>query len=347
MVAAECYFLDVGQGTCGVLYLGGGRAVIIDGGPVTGIPSSLLWDLGVRTIEALIVSHNDRDHLDGALAILSDYRDAVRAVFFLVDRDPLNMRIIDLLNIINHSRTRRNLREIRIFRLERSREPLVVFEDQRLDLSLDLLYPDYVANIRAHRASKPNATSGVLRLSCGQRTVIFAGDSPVTAWTWIHGNMGTVRCDLLAVPHHGGVVWKGRSAGRIRKELEWLYSEAIRCRFAIISTGTSNAEGHPRAESIRAIRNATDETGVRPGILCTQLTKRCCSDPKQFSPGVIPPHRSSLSVADLVSGRSVACAGTVIVEIGPEEIEIHRLGAHQEKVDELSRREGGHPLCRP
>jgi Metallo-beta-lactamase superfamily len=347
MVAAECCFLDVGQGTCNVLYLGGGRVVIIDGGPETQIPSSLLWDLGVRVIEALIVSHNDRDHLDGARAILSDYRDAVRAVFFLIDRDPKNIKLIDFLNVINDSRLRRNRGAIRIFRLERSRDPHVVFEDKRLGLSLDLLYPDYMANVVAHRASKPNSTSGVLRLSCGRRTIVFAGDSPIAAWAWIHDNVGTVHCDVLAAPHHGGVVWKGRKSDRVREELEWLYSEAIRCRFAIVSTGTSNAEGHPRAESIRAIRNAADETGARPGVLCTQLTERCCRDPRMFRPGIIPPHRSSLSMADPVSGRSVACAGTVVVEIGPEEIEIHRFGLHQEKVEELSHHNEGHPLCRP
>ncbi len=62
----ECFFLDVGQGTANVILLEGGRALVIDTGPARrGIVKRLLVDYGVREIECVVLSHNDRDHIAG------------------------------------------------------------------------------------------------------------------------------------------------------------------------------------------------------------------------------------------------------------------------------------------
>ena len=62
----EVYFLDVGQGTCNLLLLGGQQAVVIDGG---GRGSRTLLQalerFRVSHIVRLIVSHNDADHTGG------------------------------------------------------------------------------------------------------------------------------------------------------------------------------------------------------------------------------------------------------------------------------------------
>jgi hypothetical protein len=122
-----------------------------------------------------------------------------------------------------------------------------LFDDRRIGVRLEILHPSFEANLGAQEAGEPNATSGVLRLRCGSRSIVFAGDATVEAWRDIHKLMRDqpIVCDILAVPHHGGVIWPGRGEERVRRELAWLYGEAVRCRYAVISVGTGNGEGHP------------------------------------------------------------------------------------------------------
>jgi competence protein ComEC len=345
-VSAECYFLDVGQGTSNLLYLGGGRVIVIDGGPSrsSGVLLSLLHELGTRTIEAIIVSHNDKDHVDGACEILSTYRYRVRNLFFLIDRPISNIKIFTEARRLNDARGHQ--RPINLVRLERDNTRRILFEDARLDLSLELLYPDFGQNLAATAGSKPNSTSGVIKLFCGRRSVVFPGDAGIDVWRWINENEGVIPCNILAVPHHGGVIWNGRTSQVTLNELRWLYSQAVRCEIAVVSVGTSNGEGHPRIESIMAIR-AMDSTNP-PVVLCTQLTKQCCTNIKTIGNGLISPHPASLSFHDLLTGNhgSVACAGTVLAEIGPDRISVQRMSNHQTMVDSLSGSQGGHPLCR-
>jgi beta-lactamase superfamily II metal-dependent hydrolase len=63
-ISCICYFLDVGQGTSNIVYLGDGRAVVIDGGVSSGVPLQFL-NRYVKAIEALVISHNDKDHQPG------------------------------------------------------------------------------------------------------------------------------------------------------------------------------------------------------------------------------------------------------------------------------------------
>ena len=135
-------------------------------------------------------------------------------------------------------------------------------------------------------------------------------------------------CDVLAVPHHGGVIWKGRSERQFEDDLNWLYRDAVRSRHAVISVGTGNGEGHPRRESVRAIRDSVADE--KPVVLCTQLTPRCCADHSAFRPGVIHPGMPSLSTLRI--GHSTALAGTILAEFGPEKVTVRHVERHQDGV---------------
>jgi competence protein ComEC len=347
-IRGECYFLDIGQGTGIIIYLGDGRAIVIDGGPAESrqVPLTLLADLQVRRIEALVVSHNDSDHHGGAREILWAHRDKVHRVYFLVDR-PLNeIKIFQSAKRADADRVSKGRAPIDWCWLGRNPPSKIatLYQDQRLGIRLDILYPSFKANLAAQEGRKPNATSAILRLRCGERSLVFPGDATFEAWKDIHELLRrkALACDILAVPHHGGVIWRGRRQEQIQDELDWLYREAIRCQYAIISVGTGNDDGHPRRESVRAIRDSA--TGKTPVVLCTQLTPQCCADPKSLRPGVIGPRMPSLSL--LNAARGTACAGTILAEFGPDKVTVQRVRRHQESVDNLAA-SGGHPLCRP
>jgi glyoxylase-like metal-dependent hydrolase (beta-lactamase superfamily II) len=349
-----CFFLDIGQGTSQVLYFGEGRGIVIDGGPSGEVPL-LLLDRYVDTIHALIVSHNDADHHRGAFQILERSMGTLEDVYFLEDRP------FDRIGLYELAERRLRAGSIRrVIRLERSDRSHVLYEDPQKDLTLDLLYPEFLDNLAGREQNDPNATSAVLALHCGTSRVLFPGDSKIETWRRIRRRLGgPVRCDVSAVPHHGGVVWDqvgeerdpgGDSPRGVTDQLRWLYREAIVCKYAIISTGTHNRYGHPRPEVVRAIREAG---GRHSSVLCTQLTPNCCNQSllEDFESGIIPLNSLSASYLDGIKRgkdvQSIACAGTVLVRIGPDCVAIDPLEQHQARITALQGIPDWHPLCRP
>lgn len=348
---AECCFLDVGQGTSNIILLGQRRGIVIDcGASKCGVPFALLKRY-VDQIVALIVSHNDKDHYGGASAIIAAYPNAIDQVYFLQDR-PVEQ--IVLYAVVKRAYEEGKLaRKAR--RLERDDTQRVLFQDDERNLSLELLFPTFEDNLDAQNRANPNETSAVLVLSCGKRRIVFPGDSTVENWRRIQSRFGRpISTDILSVPHHGGNVAPRQSrrestadyAMRVQRDLGWLYSEGVRCRFAVVSAGTVNSYDHPRPETISAIRSSGAQ------VICTQITRQCHDDLEQLRPGVrraeLPSqskgHRDQTRTGK--NSRNVACAGTIVAEIGPDIISIRGLDEHQRGVDRLLGTSAGHPLCR-
>ncbi len=359
-ISCVCHFLDVGQGTSNIIYLGDGCAVVIDCGASSRAPLQFL-NRYVTAIEALVISHNDRDHQSGAVDILLNFRGRVKDLYFLEDRP------FDRIGLFALSEKLLAEREIRIRRLERSHDPHILFGDSRSGTTLEILYPEWMDNYRARRAKRPNATSGVIALFCGHRVCLFPGDATIVAWRQIHERLKgrPIRCDILAVPHHGGVIAfdqtprprKGSAdpapSLTAKRELEWLYRHAIQTDYAVISVGTNNTYGHPRQEVVDALRRGTAKSIDRPVVLCTQITERCCDSQslEQIRPAVLRPLFPSNSGAPS-QGRGhrnrggIACAGTIVAEFGEGFVAIKRIANHQQRVDDLQKLAGGHPMCR-
>ena len=342
-IVAECCFLDVGQGTCNILLLGDRRAIVIDCGPPSIIPYRFLSGY-VDRIVTLIISHNDHDHYGGASRIIAAYPRAIDQIYFLQDRPIGHLKLFAVVK----DAWERGLLTTKPIRLEADREPRIIYCDVQADLSLELLFPSFAENLEAQSHSHPNATSGVLALFCGDRSIVFAGDSTVDNWRTIRDGLGKrIETDILAVPHHGGCIVNRSITGedRVAEELHWLYREAVHPRYAIISTGTSNTHGHPVKSTIRALR----ECGAT--VICTQVTDQCHSNLEALRPGIISPTSpsASSSKADYTRNgriRNLACASTVFSEVGPDVVTIRRLVDHQDGVDSMAKMSQGHPLCR-
>lgn len=342
----ECFFLDVGQGTSHVILLGNGRAIVLDGGPEARIPLALL-DRYVTKVVALIVSHNDADHHRGAIRILEQYRGSIEKLYFLQDRP------LDHIGLYRLAQRLSRVGAIQCCRLERNNQPRIFYEDLS-GVGLEILFPDFLGNLDAQETEEPNSTSGILALFCGSRRIVFAADAPISAWQRIHDLKGALFSDVLAVSHHGGAVWPPRKQGeaeapyesRVLEGLRWLYTQACPCAQAVISVGTSNTYNHPHEWVVRTLR----QTGAI--VLCTQITRHCCGNLEEIRlHGVRPltvPSRSVLQKDVLPNGqsRNVACAGTVVAEIGTDSVRIQHLTEHQSGVDTLAGLPSGHPLCR-
>ncbi len=333
----EVYFIDIGRGTSNLILLGQSRAIVIDCGANSGVLLQLLARFRIEEIVRLILSHNHDDHVGGALAVMTAYEGRIERICFLEDGKTFSTKYWQKVRQQLQDGT---LTHGQLIRLEVAERPKMIFEEAARRLSLKLFSPRFDENLEAIEEGNPNATSGVLLLAIEDRRIVFAGDSTIRQWRRIRKALGRpVDCDILAVAHHAGIVWTHP------EDLEWLYTEGVRPRVAIVSVATSNRDKHPRPEVIKAL------TSNKATVVCTQITKQCCDSLEPLRPGVLTPQVPGCSKATpdytkAGNSRNVACGGTMVAEFTDAQLTLHRIAEHQAAVDRLAAADGGHPVCR-
>jgi competence protein ComEC len=333
----ECWFFDVGQGTSSVIYLGEGQAIVIDCGPGRSKQVLQFLHKHVSIIKSLIFSHNDSDHINGAAGILGNFVGIVEKIYFLADGK--HEKVLGLLNTYDPEK------KIPRERLEKTSEGRGdIFHEG--NIKLEIIYPGFISNLEAENAGsrRANQTSAILKLTCGEKCVIFSGDATITAWERLTEEYLKERpfeCDIMTIPHHGGKITSGQGESEAQKKL---YTEIIKPKYGIISVGTINDHGHPCPETISAMV----ESGIE--VLCTQMTSQCCCD-LELIRGVnriiAQPSLSSREEDRTGSERSknVACLGTISAEVNPEEIKINQLKTHRQNRELFSKISTFKPLC--
>jgi competence protein ComEC len=333
----EVYFVDIGKGTSSLILLGQSRAIVIDCGKSSGVLLQLLSRYQIQEIVCLVVSHNHDDHVGGALGILTAYEGRIEKFCFLDDG---HLRPTKFWRKFEQQRRSGIVILDQMVRLECEDTPKLLYEEKERKLTLKIFSPRFGDNLEAVGEGEPNATSGVLALTIEDKRIVFAGDSTIRQWRRIRDVRGRpVDCEILSVPHHAGIVWNDVT------ELNWLYTDGVRPRYALVSVATSNTDKHPRPEVIQAI------TSTGAVVVCTQITRQCCDDLEQIRPGVLTPQlpgqsRSMIDSTGAGNSRNVACGGTMVAEFANSELTLLRLADHQAGVNRLAASAGGHPLCR-
>lgn len=347
----EVCFIDVGQGTSNVILLGDQRAIVIDSGSQQiRTVIEVLHQFRIEMITRLIISHSHDDHSGGGSAILTAYQNRIEELWMLEDTRRASSQFWRRVKEeLNAKRLNRN--QIRL--LVRDKSPKKIYQDDRILLSL--ISPDAVTNFKAVDDKDPNFTSAVIILKYGNQRIIFTGDSTIAEWQDIMElNQGRAfNCKIVTVPHHAGGVWECSSEGeaqndfetRVRDNLDWFYSQAVRAEFGIISVGTNNTYGHPRQEVMSALLRAK----VIP--ICTQMTSQCCNDleaQRGHSLPLLLPSRSVMTrdMSTANRSRNVSCAGTILVEFQEQSVVIQRFNDHQDLVKQLKNHPTGRPMCR-
>lgn len=337
----EVHFVDVGLGTCQIIHLGNREAIVIDCGTQSDrIAARSLKRLGIDRIVRLITSHSDNDHVGGATTILNDYQGSIDEILAVQDHKWLESkywRRIDYFieqGVLDGGNVKR-------LELQEKQDPRLIWANAQ-GSRLRLLSPTYVRNLRAQSSKTSNGTSAVFILDhCGQR-VVFAGDSEMPQWKEIYeqrtaAGHGRLECEILAVPHHGGLM------GASDQEMDWFYDQVVRSDFAILSVGTRKKPDHPRPDVIARLMRAGSK------ILCTELTTLCHPRPLSQLPSVVKP--LTLTGRGLIDSnrkrpRCVACAGTISAVLSDTGCQISRIQDHQRAVDLMANDPSGHPLCR-
>jgi len=342
----ECWFLDVGQGSSNVILLGGGKAIVIDCGPVgAGQTRQLLKEHAhVNTIEALIITHNDNDHDGHAAAVIEAYPNAIRDIYFLSDRGAEKISLPKTLaRLMQNERGEYPLPK----RLESDgNSPRILFSEN--GITLKVIYPDLAANLQAEASPRRhNQTSAILWLSFEKRKIVFSSDATIEAWDYIAPKFigkKPLLCDIMTIPHHGGNI-SDSSDDEIGHQRR-LYSEIIHPSFGIVSVGSNNQFGHPLVECISSLC----QSGVK--VLCTQMTSKCSADLESIRSLrriISRPARSTREENRSSTGKSrnVACFGSIVAEVTSETVHISNLATFEQDIISFGQVRGFSSICRP
>lgn len=234
-------FLDVGQGDATVIETPSGRVVVVDGG---GIPQTderegsdpgsrvvvpFLRSRGISTIDLLVATHPDDDHVQGLVAVTE--RLQVRAA--------LDSGLPASVGPCARLRAAWKVRGIRTHTARRG---------QSFDLGggvwLDVLHP---AEPLLHGTrSDDNNNAIVLRLRYGQVRVLLTADAEQDAEQSLLRSGQDLRAQVLKVGHHGS---RGSSSAA--------FLAAVHPEQAVLSCGRNNRFGHPHRETLERLRGVT------------------------------------------------------------------------------------------
>ena len=241
-------FLDVGQGDSAFITFPNGRTMLVDGGglrsfaankgpsepgesefePDTArigeiVVSEFLWEKGYSSVDYLLASHSDTDHIGGLSDVVKNF--GVGIAF--VSRQSLdNDSTREFIQLLDRKRI-----QIRM--------PVRGDTFEIGGVKIEVLNPD-----RSSKSSSNN-DSIVLLLTYGARKILLTGDIERDVEEKLLDRYSALRADIVKVAHHGS-----RTSSSAR------FVGSTGASYAIISAGKRSPFGHPHREVVERWRKA-------------------------------------------------------------------------------------------
>lgn len=222
-------FLDIGQGDSIFIEAPSGRQVLIDGGA----NSVVLRELSKvipwydRTIDVVIPTHPDADHIGGLIDVLPRYKVGL-IVHSDVEGDTATAKA--LVNGMEKEGAREVIaRRGQIINLGSTGSPQVA------QAYLEVLSPD-----RSVKNVDTNTGCVVARLVYGKTAFMFSCDAPQGIENYlVRLDGGDLHSDVLKAGHHGS-----------RTSSSEFFVGFVSPTFAVFSRGCKNKYGHPHKEVV-------------------------------------------------------------------------------------------------
>jgi competence protein ComEC len=225
-------FLDVGQGDSAVVELPDGQVLLIDGGATyerfdmgRGVVAPFLWNRGIRTIDHVIGTHPQLDHVGGLAWVVRHF--TVKHYWGLGEpREEL------FYQRLQQSLADQGLQE----QVAREGQEIVSPGPCRVVVLNPPADEPRDASIRDRHAGGHglNNRSVVMRLTCGNHAILFAADVEQDGLSRMARAAPHDPIEVLKAPHHGAVSSLNR---------DWLAS--VHPRYAVFSAGRHNPYRHP------------------------------------------------------------------------------------------------------
>lgn len=233
----KIYFVDVGQGDCTFIVTPQNKTILMDGGgsitdnfdvgKKTLIP--YLLDRGYTTIDYVMLSHFDQDHVGGILSVLEELK--VKNV--IIGKQFENSENLqEFLEIVNEKNIKVN----------------VVEAGSRIhiekNLYFDVLWPSSNQEISENSI---NNNALVCKLNYKNFTMLFTGDIEEEAEKVLvskYGGTDILKSAVLKVAHHGS------KSSSIEEFLN-----LVQPRIALIGVGENNLYGHPNSNVLARLTN--------------------------------------------------------------------------------------------
>lgn len=215
-------FIDVGQGDCALIQCDG-HYMIIDGGPAkaSSIVYTILKNKGIKTIDLMVATHPDEDHIGGLSGALNySSVDTVLSPVTSYDTKTFN------------SLSKYVAKQGKPFTVPKAGDVYTLGSAR-----INIIGP-------INNSSDSNIQSIVLKVTYGSTSFVFTGDAEEEEESSILRKFKGLECDVLKVAHHGSNSSTSNA---------WL--KATKPTYAVIPVG-KNSYGHPTQNTIDKLTRA-------------------------------------------------------------------------------------------
>ncbi|MEK7580364.1 MAG: ComEC/Rec2 family competence protein [Patescibacteria group bacterium] len=217
-------FLDIGQGDAVLITLPDKRNILVDGGPDKNVIYKLDKYLPRqnRTIDLMILTHPDPDHLNGLVEALKRF--SVSKIFYtgVSDPDPVYYEWQEIIKNKN----------IPLLVIDRA-------EEIKLDEKIFLVFLWPRESLSGKSLKDDNIGSLVFKLNFENISFLFTGDINKEVEEKLLNKEADLRADVLKIAHHGS-----KHSSTVK------FLEKVKPSYAVISVGKNNKFGHPNLRVI-------------------------------------------------------------------------------------------------
>jgi competence protein ComEC len=234
-------YLDVGQGNAALLEMPGGVTALVDGG---GFSDNKSFDMGARviapfllrkkilTVDTLILSHPNSDHLNGLIYIAEHFK--VKSIWTNGETRQTSgyMAFHEMIK-------RKGYSQPDFQKLNR--------RQQMNGVEFAVLYPpvDFITRKVSDRWRNSNNNSLVVKVTYGTVSFLFPGDIMIEAEKeLVNLAEAELGCDVLLAPHHGS-----------RSSSSQLFLKRVQPEITVISAGWKNRFRFPHPAVLAAYQN--------------------------------------------------------------------------------------------
>lgn len=219
----KVHFINVGQGDSILVQAPAGKNMLIDGGPKTAGKDvvSFLKSKGVKTLDYVVATHPDADHIGGLIDVLKSFKvkhfidsgwthttDTYYELLTLVDKKKINYIVPT---------------PLKTYQLDPKMKTQVLYSN--------------------NKAEDSNNASIVLKLTYNKVSFLLTGDATKEIEVQLASKY-KVNATVLKAGHHGSDTSSSPK-----------FISKVKPKVAILSYGKDNMYGHPHASVVKSLKN--------------------------------------------------------------------------------------------